>query len=117
MRDETINLEVPATQDTINFQWDSKYLPIEDLGTGVYQAILLAARATLAENQVICIEEPELHFHPELQRQIMHYLDKETSNQYFITTHSAHIMDSVDACVISVTLENGQSKISTPLTL
>lgn len=116
MRDESISLEVPHTQDTINFQWDSKYLPIEDLGTGVYQAILLAARATLSENQVICLEEPELHFHPELQRQIMHYLEKETSNQYFITTHSAHIMDAVDACIINVTLEDGQSKISLPLT-
>jgi energy-coupling factor transporter ATP-binding protein EcfA2 len=116
MKDETIEIEIPSSQDTINFNWNGRYLPIEDLGTGVYQAVILAARATIIENSVICIEEPELHFHPELQRQIMQYLDDQTNNQYFITTHSAHVMDSVDGCIISVRLdENGNSKIDLPM--
>jgi ABC-type oligopeptide transport system ATPase subunit len=116
MKDEKIAIEIPARQDTINFNWNGRYLPIEDLGTGVYQAILLAARATIIENTVVCIEEPELHFHPELQRQIMQYLDAETKNQYFITTHSAHVMDAVDSCIIGVTLDkNGDSKIDLPM--
>ena len=110
-----INIEIPASQDTINFEWDGRYLPIETLGTGVYQAVLLAAKATLVENRVICIEEPELHFHPEVQRQIISYLFEHTNNQYFITTHSAHILDTVDCTLLSIRHENGNSKIDEPL--
>ena len=93
---------------------DSRILPIEALGTGIHELVIIAVQAVILDNSVICIEEPELHFHPELQRQLMSFLYKETSNQYFFTTHSAHIMDAVPCSVTSVYMKNGYSKTVTP---
>jgi hypothetical protein len=115
LKDDTIQLQIPAEKNTINFECNGRFLPIETLGTGVYQAILFAAETVYLENTVVCIEEPELHLHPELQRQLMSFLIENTNNQYFITTHSAHLMDSVDCAVISVRLENNKSLIEMPM--
>ncbi len=77
---------------------------------------ILASKAVLAEKSIVCIEEPELHFHPELQRQFMKFIYNETDNQYFITTHSAHVMYAVPCSVHRVYLEDGISKASRPIT-
>jgi AAA domain, putative AbiEii toxin, Type IV TA system len=113
--DNTITLSVPSDRSTINIQQHGRWLPIESLGTGVFQAILLAAQCTQIENSIVCIEEPELHLHPEVQRQVIIYLAEETNNQYFVTTHSAHILDAVDCCVIGVHIEDGLSIVHHPI--
>ena len=112
----TLKLSVPHDKSTIIVEDYGRYLPIESLGTGLHQLLILAIRAVLVDNAVICIEEPELHMHPELQQQLMHFISTKTSNQYFITTHSATIMDAVDADVYSVRLDGPFSKIEKPLT-
>lgn len=109
-------MEIPHDRNTINVRLHGKSLPIEALGTGIHELIILASRAVLEENSVICIEEPELHFHPELQRQFMRFVNEQTSNQYFFTTHSAHIMDAVPCSVHRVYLEDGLSRVSSPIT-
>lgn len=102
-------IEIPYERDTIHVHINGKTLPLESLGTGIHEVIILAAAATILENTVICMEEPELHLNPILQKKLMRYLLDATNNQYFITTHSAALMDTPGAEIYHLRLDEGQS--------
>jgi hypothetical protein len=104
-------IEIPYARDTILVHMDNKVLPIACLGSGLHEVIILAAAATMLSNQIVCIEEPELHLNPILQKKFIHHLATRTENQYFITSHSAAIMDTLNAEVYHVTLVDGRSKV------
>ena len=103
-------IEIPYQRDTILVHMDGKVLPLTALGTGIHEVVILAAAATVIENSIVCLEEPEIHMHPTLQKKFIKYLAS-TSNQYFITTHSAHLVDSELASVFHVQLVDGSSKV------
>ena len=79
-----------------------KQIPIENLGTGIHQLIILASTVTVLQDYLICVEEPEIFVHPEIQRKFLKYILK-TKNQYFITTHSNTFLnvDGIDVYHIS----------------
>ncbi|MGY5392878.1 ATP-dependent nuclease [Acinetobacter sp. NigerLNRRAM0016] len=78
--------------------------PIYNLGDGLQQAIILTYEAYIKRQDsegneqihAFFIEEPELHMHAGMVRQLMNFYLNETKHYYFFTTHSNHLLDMTD---------------------
>ena len=96
---EPVSLIPKHDQDVVNIKIGSdKQFPISQLGDGLQQAIILTYEAFINKDKThaFFIEEPELHMHAGMVRQLMNFYLNETLHYYFFTTHSNHLLDMAD---------------------
>lgn len=80
---------------------------IYNLGDGIQTLITIFYKVFFEKNSIFLIEEPENTLHPSMQRRMIDTFYskdiKEQNHQFFITTHSNHLMDlSLDHNDISI---------------
>ena len=75
-------------------------LPINSAGTSILQASQLLAYISLFRPQVLILDEPDSHLHPDNQRRLCGLISKLAADRGFqaiISTHSRHVLDSMRA--------------------
>ncbi len=95
-------LSVPPVGDELNAHVDGRPLPTSRMGYGLGECLVMMLTAKLRTElrgyDVILIEEPELHLHTRLQRQLMEYLlgyADRSDLQLVVTTHSPTVLNVV----------------------
>ncbi|WP_122602633.1 AAA family ATPase [Pseudomonas viridiflava] len=89
-RDETINVYFK--------QGNGPRLPIDAAGTSILQASQIVAYVALFKPQVLILDEPDSHLHPNNQRALCDLITRMASLRSFralISTHSRHVLDSL----------------------
>ena len=92
----------------INIDYRDLFLPLDYYGAGTQEVIIFSEQILNIENAIICIEEPEIHLHPSLQRKFLDTILNSTTNKYIIATHSNVFIQPRDEIqIIHLSQENG----------
>lgn len=98
----SIGIEFDPKQDeTINVfftQNRGPKLPIDAAGTSILQASQILAYVSLFEPQVLILDEPDSHLHPNNQRALCDLVTQLAESRGFralLSTHSRHVLDSL----------------------
>jgi predicted ATPase len=68
---------------------------LSDAGSGISQILPFVVQSLAASDQIISIEQPEVHIHPRLQADLgdllIEAIKEPRQNQFLIETHSEHL--------------------------
>lgn len=114
---ENLKLEVRFNPDIdefiqVEFSRDGKlFLPIDAAGTGILQVIQILSYIAFYEPDILILDEPDSHLHPDNQRKLAEFLEYHSSKNNFkvlISTHSRNMMESLEKLGANfVWMENG----------
>lgn len=111
LEDDGLEFGVPHDLSTVNVLLGGRWFPLESLGTGTEHAVVILAARHVYPESLLCLEEPDAHLHPRLQRRLVSLLRDAEGRQVAIATHSAHMIDAADT-VVAVRLAGTRSSVA-----
>ncbi len=93
----------PATQAnrvqiSLSQEGTDRDIPLTHSGAGIEQILAIVTFAATAEpGAILLLDEPHSFLHPSAERQLMQFLGEDRDHTYIIATHSAVIINSVEA--------------------
>jgi hypothetical protein len=67
---------------------NQSWIPAGACGLGLQDLLVMLWFSFDANFQIVLIEEPESHIHPDMQRRLLSFFSERNNKQYFLTTHS-----------------------------
>lgn len=114
LHNSEVTLEVPQEKDVIVVRRNGLRLPLASYGTGIHELIILAIAIYSQDEVLFCIEEPEIHLHPLLQKEFAQFLVEETNNRYILATHSHALMaPGENSNIVHLWQESGSTRSRT----
>ena len=115
----TSNYDVDAwNQLNMFYSPEGNKVPIQTLGLGqkniLYLSLFIAELENSSNNHeinILLIEEPEAHLHPQLQKILFANLNGLTTTQVFMTSHSTHIASDCDYKNLNILYRNIDKKV------
>lgn len=86
-------------------------LPIDALGTSALQILQILSYIYFFEPQMIILDEPDTHLHPNNQRKLISVLNEisiEEDIQILLSTHSRHIIDEATGIATFFWMQSGK---------
>lgn len=74
-----------------------EWIAASNCGLGLQDLLVILWFAINPERQVVLIEEPESHIHPEMQRKLLQFLRNQQNKQFFLSSHSNVFLSSAYA--------------------
>jgi hypothetical protein len=108
LEDDELQFDVQHDRSTVNILLGGQWFPLESLGTGTGHAVVILAARHVYPDRLLCLEEPDAHLHPRLQRRLISLLREVEGRRLVVATHSAHMIDAADK-VVGVQLEGRRS--------
>jgi len=121
---EGINIDVGFDEDTdeninVSFKFpNGPWLPVDAAGTSVLQASQILAYIALFEPQILILDEPDSHLHPDNQRalcELVFKLAPKRNFQAIISTHSRHVLNAMKGRGSMLWLSKGNKVESTDI--
>ena len=81
----------PSAQASVSLVFSKDgdtWLPAASCGYGLRELLILLYFAIHPHHEIVCIEEPEVHLHPDMQRRLAGFWRERSHKQYFVSTHS-----------------------------
>jgi energy-coupling factor transporter ATP-binding protein EcfA2 len=91
-------LASPGGKKGVYFIHNQEHIPLTAMGEGVTNIIGLITDLCVAENKIFLIEELENDIHPIALKALLSFIvEKSSTNQFFISTHSNIVMKNLGA--------------------